>query len=648
MPAINKINRRDVLILLLVLLVAAVMRFGQAGIVEFFHDDAMLSTLAQEMAAGESFPLRGINSSTGIPNPPTSVYVMALPFFVNSNPMTAIYFVMALNVMGVGLLWFIAHRYMGRNIALIAGLAYALNPWAVLYSRKIWAQDFHTPFVLLGILLGLYGFWEAENPKASHKWAQVFCLPVLLFAFQIHFAAWALLPVYAAIVLLAWKRISWPSIAISAVLCVLVLLPYAIGFYQTWQHNPGQVRPSAVSTLANRDERFSLLSIEYLGYLATGLGMETWVAPKNQSEMLAAVPPVQLWWIIGGMIVIGSARLVLKDWRRFAPLLLLWAYLPAISLIPQWAGVYPHYFIASIPALMLLAGIGVDWIAKRVPLKSLGQTIILASFATILLTQGWYFRALMRFVDTYQLDYPAFTTPIHYLEDVEAALSDYPDVIVLSDGMSWDLHHESVVWPVMLRDTATCVRTLVGDGYAVFPNHPFAVLQAPNMPENALSGLYMSENPLYFHEREGGIGYYVHDWQTAPEWQGTAITDIEPIRFSGDVLLTGYGLDEGVLVLQWQLPATNPELEYQWSVQPYNANGEKLGQADTRFWQGRHWCEGDRLLTWQWYDAPDNTAALHVFLYELGGANEAAYINAPVLDAMGNPASDHAVIEVSE
>jgi hypothetical protein len=651
MPAINKINRRDLLVLLLILFVAAVMRFGQAGLVEFFHDDAMLSSLAQEMAAGQNFPLRGINSSTGIPNPPTSVYVMAIPFFINSNPMTAIYFVMGINVIGVGLLWLIAHRYLGRNVALAAGLAYALSPWAVLFSRKIWAQEFHSPFILLAVLLGLYGFWEASSENRSQwlksqEWAQVFCLPVLLFAFQIHFAAWALVPIYAAIVLLAWKRISWRAIAISAILCALVLLPYAIGFYQTWQRNPSQGDPNAVSTLANKDEAFSLLSMQYLGYLATGFGMETWVAPKNQAEMLAAVPPVQLWYIIGGMVLLGTIRLFLKSWRRFAPLLLLWAYLPAIALIPQWTGVYPHYFIASIPALMLLAGLGVDWIAKHVPLKSLGQSIVLASFALILLTQGIYFRALMRYVDSVELDYPAFTTPIHYLEDVEAALADYQDVIVLSDGMSWDLHHESVVWPVMLRDTAQCVRTLVGDGYAVFPNHPFAALQAPNMPEHALSGLYLSENQLYFPERDGGSGYYIHHWQTNPEWQGVAITEIEPIRFAGDVLLTGYGLDEGVTLLQWQLPAANPELEYQWSVQPHNANGEKLGQSDTRFWQGRHWCEGDRLLTWQWFDTPHETASLHVYLYELGGANEAAYLNAPVLDAMGNPANDHAVIEI--
>jgi hypothetical protein len=37
----------------------------------------MVSILAQEMADGEAFPTRGIVSSVGIPNPPTSIWVMA-------------------------------------------------------------------------------------------------------------------------------------------------------------------------------------------------------------------------------------------------------------------------------------------------------------------------------------------------------------------------------------------------------------------------------------------------------------------------------------------------------------------------------------------------------------------------------------------
>src|SRR5690606_25380424 len=159
-----------------------------------------------------------------------------------------------------------------------------------------------------------------------------------------------------------------------------------------------------------------------------------------------------------------------------------------------------------------------------------------------------------------------------------------------------------------------------------------------NMPDNAVGSLYFNDTALHIPEREGGKGYTIYDWQTAPDWQGATINEIEPVQFQEDVWLTGYGIDEGVVVLEWQLPASNPNLDYQWSVQPHDADGNKLGQADTQFWQGRHWCAGDRLLTWQRLNVVDTVASLQVFLYRLGGANEATYINAPVLDAMGNPA----------
>lgn len=654
MHTITSVNRRDWIVLLLVLFIATIMRFGNSGIVEFFHDDAMLSTLAQEMAAGERFPVTGINSSVGIPNPPTSVYMMAIPFFFNNNPMVAIYFVMGLNVIGVGLLWWIAHRYFGRTIALVAGLSYALSPWAILYSRKIWAQDFHTPIVLAGILLGLYGFWEITQQEnrskwlSSHEWAQAWTLPVLLFAFQIHFAAWALLPVYAGIVLVKWKNISWRAIAVSFVLCLLVMTPYAIGFYQTALANPDQTNPDAVSTLASDESAFSFDSIRYLSFLGTGFGLETWLAPDAQDEMNQVVAPSGIWLIIGGMILIGTGLLVRKQWRPYAPLILVWAYLPALSLIPQWAGVYPHYFIASIPALMLLAGIGVAQLASIVPLKSFGSTIVIVAFAFILLTQGMYWRGVLRFVDSRDMIYPSFTTPIHYLHNVERELADYDDVVVLSDGMAWDLHHESVVWAVMLTDTASCVRTLIGDGYAVFPNGEFAILETPHMPEDAVGGLYFTDNPIAIPERDGGNGYQVHHWETAPDWQGVPINPIEPFLFEGGVSLTGYGIGMGAIVLEWQLPDANRDLNYQWSVQPYDAEGQKLGQSDTTFWQGRHWCAGDKLLTWQWYDIPENTGSLNVFLYQLGDAQGPNYINANVLDIMGNPSNDHAEFEVEQ
>jgi hypothetical protein len=45
---------------------------------------------------------------------------------------------------------------------------------------------------------------------------------------------------------------------------------------------------------------------------------------------------------------------------------------------------------------------------------------------------------------------------------------------------------------------------------------------------------------------------------------------------------------------------------------------------------------------------PAETAELHVFLYRLGDANEARYINAMVVDENGAAITDHTVIELSE
>ncbi|HEX2905576.1 MAG TPA: glycosyltransferase family 39 protein, partial [Phototrophicaceae bacterium] len=234
-PINRQLTRLDALALLLVLLVAALLRLGNPGVVEFLHDEAMLSLLAQDMAAGKGVPLTGIPSSVGVPNPPISVYIMALPYALGADPQAATLFVAALNVIGVGLLWLITYRYLGRLIALIAGLAYAVNPWALLYSRKIWAQDFHTPLVLLTLGLGLYGFGE------NKRWAQVLCLPVLIVALQIHFAAWALLPLYLWLLWLGRKNLSWRVLFLSFALAGLTLVPFLLGLTQTLQADPNRI-----------------------------------------------------------------------------------------------------------------------------------------------------------------------------------------------------------------------------------------------------------------------------------------------------------------------------------------------------------------------------------------------------------------------
>lgn len=652
MLKVHPIRQRDWLLLIIVLFAATLMRFSEPGVVEFFHDDAMVSTMAQELVSGERFPFTGIISSVGIPNPPQTIYTIALPFLISPHPAVAVAFVMGFNVIGVGLLWLIAHRYFGRIAALIAGLTYALSPWAVHFSRKIWAQEYHTPFILLAILLALYGFWEAsrrseDQPvRTSQFWAQVLTLPVLLWGLQIHFAAWFLLPIYAWLLWAGRQRIRWGALGLSLVLSALVMLPYIIGLAQTLEQDPTRITDAVGRSGASSGLSISGDALTSIAYLATGLGMETWVAPVQQTEMLAAVPPGPTWILIGLMSLAGMVlALIRREWHPFGVLLLVWIGLPMLALTPAWTPVYTHYFIPVIPALALAAGLSTATLANLVPLGGTGRAIILTAYCVLLVTQGIWFRGMLRYVDAVHVDYPGFTTPLYRLEAIAQTLDDYEDVVVLSYGMSWNLHHESVVWPVLLRDRVQCVRTLVGDGYAVFPDGPFAVLQAPDAPPDPVRNLYAQSEPILFPERPGSGEYRLYTFEEAPEWPGPAIQPTGPFSYDNGVQLTGYALADGIVYLEWLLPDGQRGVDYQFSAQIFDADGERLAQADRPFWQGQHWCPGDRLITWAPLDASAESAQLLVSLYQLGtGRDVGRYFSAEVQDASGTAIGRAAII----
>ncbi|MBL8163940.1 MAG: glycosyltransferase family 39 protein, partial [Anaerolineae bacterium] len=424
------LRRWDVLALLAVLLLAAALRLGEPGVLEFLHDEAMLSLMAQDMAAGGSIPLTGIPSSVGIPNPPTSVYVMALPYALSHSPQFATLFVAALNVIGVGLLWGIARRWFGAGVALAAGLIYAVNPWALLYSRKIWAQDFQTPFILLALLLALYGFREGR------RWAQVLCLPVLFFGLQIHFAAWALLPLFIVLIVRGLRRRDGIVAAaiIGILLALLTLLPFALGLADTLAREPYRLE-----NLLNRGGGGLSLSADALRYslnLASGLGLETWVAPQQQVDLLAQIAAPS------ALLVVALALLVIGTWavlrRPLGWLLIAWALLPLLVFTPTWTPVYPHYFITALPAYALLMGVGAVYVFTVLrsvrmgcipSLRPILRPALMTVGAALLITQVLYWRGVLRYVETTATPY-GFGTPMSGLLAVRDALADEDDVLV--------------------------------------------------------------------------------------------------------------------------------------------------------------------------------------------------------------------------
>ncbi len=646
MPTITPIKRRDSLILIGILLLAGWMRLGRAGIVEYFHDDAMLATLALEMADGERFPITGILSSTGIPNPPTSVYVMAIPFSISSDPNTAIHFVMLLNVVGVGLLWLIAHRYFGLVVGIVAGILYAVNPWAVLFSRKIWAQDFHTPFILLGIFLLLYGFYEIQQRSRSKILAQIFAVPILLFAFQIHFAAWALTPIILIILWVGRNQIYWRALFVSLVLCVLTISPYLLGLTQTLETDPTRITDAAGRSTASDGISLTAKSVVDTVFLSSGYGLETWVAPDQQTNLQVTYQPFVFAGFVMTAIMLLGIVIVFKTNLRLLVFLCCWAFLPQIALIPNWTPVYIHYFIPSIPAMMLIVGVGAAWVMSQSRITwTFGIFIGVVLVASQIVT--WH--RTLDFLEINHVPYPGFTTPIADLNELHDDLKDSDDVLVISQGMAWNLHHEVAVWDTLLWDDVACVRTMIGDGYAVFPAQPFDVVIAPDAPADPVANLYQTDQPVQFDTRIGDNGFVVYEWDTTPNWAVASINPIDPILFDNAVQLTGYALSDSKVYLEWQLPQQTKGADYQYSAQSFDANGNRVAQLDKTFWHGRHWCEDDRLITWGALPLESNTSTLRVSMYQLGtGKLVGQFFNAEVLDELGNPAGQYAEIVLDE
>ena len=134
---------------LLITVLAGLLRLYNISYMEFKHDEAANSYLAARFIYNGLFPKTGIMSSVNILNPPFFIYLLTIPFAVSRNPVIAAVFIALLNTAAVFFCFIFCRRFFNQRIGLIASLLLAVNPWAVMFSRKIWNQDVLTPFIIL-------------------------------------------------------------------------------------------------------------------------------------------------------------------------------------------------------------------------------------------------------------------------------------------------------------------------------------------------------------------------------------------------------------------------------------------------------------------------------------------------------------------
>ncbi len=646
-------RRTEQILLLLILLLAAILRMGWPGVSEFKLDEARLSLLALEMARGKSLPLHGITSSVGLPNPPISVYLFALPYFLSPDPILATMFVGLLNVIAVGLTWWLARRTFGAWVGLLAALLYAASPWGVIYSRKIWAQDLLPPFVLLTVITGLAGFVE----EAQGPWKrQIAHLVLLVLTVQIHYSAVSLIPLTLVMLAIGRRRLDrrfW----LGVVLAALTLVPFALAALQGgWLERIGNLSGGRALTL-------SAEALDHAHLITAGTEIHALAGPDAFGVYLASAPNVwpllalvgwaallaALWLIVSGLRPqsFPEARQLPGSYPRL--ILGLWVFLPILTFTVTWTPSYPHYMIPLIPAACIALAAGCKALVGVVPRwgsARAAKAVFTALVVVIAAAQAYVTLALLAFLDTHHTP-GGFGTPLHYLLDVRdaaRAMAEDDEILLVSENDDPHAGQDPAVWRSLLYDHAPGVRLVDGRATLVYPAEPALALLTPALSPDAAAARYpppAAEAPL----REPSEGAYrLTPLRAQPGmWPG------EPVEalLANGVSLRTWRFADTRFWLTWQVSQSEPDRGLKPPVQPpaytlfvhlLDGDGNRVAQADVPAWRGP-WREGDVIVTR--FDLGAGVAIPEGGTWRIGMYDfleDGSTRGVDVLDAAGNPA----------
>ena len=356
--------------------VAGWLRLGYGGAYAFAFDEARLSLIALNFARNGIFPTVGMPSSIGTPNMPAAAWLFALPYALTTDPMGATLMVGMLNVLAVlGIGWLAIRQY--GHIGWVGAFALAVNPFAVLYARSIWAQNLLIPLTVLWLL----SYAQGRRTRSPH-WQAVMIF-VAGFAPQVHFAgACLLIPTLYGFVRDRWWQggiRTWIWMLVGGIGVVLCALPFLL-------------TPHALQDLLGASSGGQRIldaePLRLIGYLLLG-GDWSFLLMGDATLPYSPLPAFILWLgfgavgtvLLGLLVMLGLAiwlKLDALPAREGSPLsiqdtprlLIAWDVLAVVMLSPailfsfRSTPLFLHYALPSLPSAVLLMTGVLAWLGR--------------------------------------------------------------------------------------------------------------------------------------------------------------------------------------------------------------------------------------------------------------------------------------------
>jgi 4-amino-4-deoxy-L-arabinose transferase-like glycosyltransferase len=375
-----------------IVVLAAWLRLRHLGLAQFNDDQAIALRIAHDILHGDVRTV-GLTSSSGAANPPLYVYIVAAVVAIHHGLIFATQSTAVLSVLAVALTYVIVRPRFGAAIALTTAALFATAPWAVLYGRHLWQQDY-LPIVTVALLWSLFVVLERNRTRVA------LLVPVLfVVAFQLNMSAVALVIPIGALLAYRARDVNWRALVIGAAIGVLSLGTWLAhnakhgfrDFRLIVDNGRGHGGAAGGGTIEAIRQTIHLVSAEGWTFI-TGARHE-----DGAAWALGRVAGI----VVIVLFVIGMATAVaraVRDGRHPTVdtarrlLLVIWIVgVPLSYLSSSRSGVGPHYLIISYPVSFLLAALGLAdataILRRRAAVGSLvGAAAIAAAFVAFTLS----------------------------------------------------------------------------------------------------------------------------------------------------------------------------------------------------------------------------------------------------------------------
>ncbi len=659
MPMSTQTCRR-VLLLALLLGLGFVLRLSQPTLVEFKRDEATIARLGQAIAYEGCLPAVGVDSSLGIDNLPLTLYLVALPLRLWSDPLAAVLFTILLNSLALPVGYVVARAALGERTALVSTALFAVSPWAVLYARKIWARTLPL-FVLLFITALLSTFvWRK-------RWALVSAFVGLAALLGLQLEALAFVPLLAVAILLYRDAVSWRALLVGLSVFALLLAPYVVhDGLNGWENTRG-----LVAYATGGGGTFSWDAFRYSFALLGSGGIEGQAGPYHV-QFRHQVP--DLWWtndalsvMLAGSLLYGAYQAVrgrTEQRRRTFVLLLLWYAFPVLLQLKPSAPTQPHYFVMHYPVQFMLIGsllaAAAEWVSRQHRARWIRWTA-LGLGGVLVIGCGWQVMVTAR-LRAMMVEHPStggYGIPLRYTRRAaEAARRDVGggEVIVLAETTRPFFTETPTVFDALLfgvphRFADPCAAIpFPQQETVVYLSGPLYGAEQGGL-EACLARLEMMEavSPGPAVQLADGVSYRTYGWDGAG--RDAVLAGLAPlgpgVPFANNVVFAAYEAAASanvctsfpVTLAWWVREPALAGSDTHFTVQVLSADGNLIAQDDHAGFPSSSWKAGDLVLAV--FEIPlDGAIEPGVYQVRAGMYDYPDVQSVPVVDVTGRPVDD--------